>query len=77
MLEVCVRAQQRRLLLDNVPPGTFPQQRIGLWKTQLCYEIKTRFRSNGQARNNRGNIGGRDLYSVRPEVIKRGQVIVS
>jgi hypothetical protein len=30
-------------LIDNGSLGTFPQQRIGLWRPKRCYEINTRF----------------------------------
>jgi hypothetical protein len=63
-------APQRRLLLDNASLGTFPQQRIGLWKPKRCYEINACFRSSRWAQDNRGTVGGGDLYLVRPEVIK-------
>jgi hypothetical protein len=36
-------APQRRPLTDNDSLGTFPYQRIGLWKPKLCYEINTHF----------------------------------
>jgi hypothetical protein len=36
---------QRRQLLDNDSLDTFPQQGIGLWKPERCYEINTLFRS--------------------------------
>jgi hypothetical protein len=42
-------APQRCPLLDNGSLGTFPLQRIGLRKPNRCYEINTRFRSNGWA----------------------------
>jgi hypothetical protein len=65
-------APQRRPLLDNDSLCMFQQQRIGLWEPKRCYEINTRFRSNGWARGNIGIVGGGDLYSVRSEVGKRG-----
>jgi hypothetical protein len=37
---------QRRPLLDNVSLDTLPQQWIGIWKPESCYEINIRFRSN-------------------------------
>jgi hypothetical protein len=63
-------APQRRPLLDNGSLGTFPKQRKGLWKPKRCYEINTRFRSNGWELDNRGTVGGGDLYSDRPEDMK-------
>jgi hypothetical protein len=62
----------RRPLLNNSSLDTFQQQRIGLWKLKRCYGINTRFRSNVEARNSRGNVGGSNLYSVHPELIKGG-----
>jgi hypothetical protein len=70
-------APQSRPLLDNGSLGTFPQQRISLWKAKRCYETNTRFRSNGWAQDNRGTVGDGNLYSVRPEVTKGRHVIHS
>jgi hypothetical protein len=64
-------APQRRPLLDNGSIDIFPQQRIGLWKPERCYEISTRFRSNKRAHNNRGIVGGGDPYSVL--VVRKGE----
>jgi hypothetical protein len=51
-------APQRRPLLDNGSLGTFPQQRLGLWKPKRCYEINRRFRGNGWAQDSGGTVGG-------------------
>jgi hypothetical protein len=37
------KALHRCPLLGNGWLGTFPHQRIGLWKPKRCYEINTRF----------------------------------
>jgi hypothetical protein len=70
-------APQRYPLLGNGSLGTFPQQRLSLLNPKRCYEINRRFRSNGWAQDNRGTVGGDDLYLVRPEVINGGHVIDS
>jgi hypothetical protein len=67
-------APQWRSLLDNGLLDTFPQQWIGLWKLERCYEINKCFRSNGKAHNNRVTVEGGDLYLVLPEVIREGHV---
>jgi hypothetical protein len=36
-------ALQRRQLLNNGSLGTYPRERIGLWKPKRYYEINTRF----------------------------------
>jgi hypothetical protein len=77
-LKCAVReAPQRRLLLYNGSLGTFPQQRMGFGNQSVCYEINTRCGSTRWARDNRGTVGGGDLYTVRPEVIKEGHIINS
>jgi hypothetical protein len=64
-----------RPMLDNGSLGTFPQQRIGLWKSKRCHEINIRFRSNWWVQDSRGTVGDCGPYSVRPEVIKRWHVV--
>jgi hypothetical protein len=68
-------ALQRCPLLGNGSLSTFPRQRMSLWKPKRCYKINTRFRSKGWVRDNKGTVGGGDLYSVLPELIKGEQVI--